>query len=125
MKNNKKIMNILLDLKKDIDLQINLLNDMKLDEIDLIESDTEREIELLKNNNDDNIINDNNIEIKKIHLSKTKDYVKNYNKNRYANQQNKDKIKEYMHKTVICSICNCQMPYYSKAYHIKTKHNIR
>ena len=120
MKNNKKIMNILLDLKKDIDLQINLLNDMKLDEIDLIESDTEREIEIMK----ENIINDDdNIEIKKkIHLSKTKDYVKNYNKNRYANQQHKDKIKEYMHKIVHCPICNMELKYYSKNYHIKTKH---
>ena len=118
MKNNQ-IKNILLQLKKDIDTQLNLLDDMKLDEIDLIESDTEREIEIMK----ENIINDDdNIEIKKMHLSKTKDYVKDYNKNRYLNQ--KDKIKEYMHRSIICSICNCQMPYYSKAYHIKTKHKI-
>ena len=69
MKNNKKVMNILLDLKKDIDLQINLLNDMKLDEIDLIESDTEKEIEIMK----ENIINyDNNIEIKKYTYQKQK-----------------------------------------------------
>ena len=122
MKNHKKIMNILLDLKKDIDTQLNLLNDMKLDEIDLIESDTEREIEIMKENIDNNIINDDKGEIKKIHLSKTKDYVKNYNKNRYANQQHKDKIKEYMHKIVHCPICNMELKYYSKNYHIKTKH---
>jgi hypothetical protein len=122
MKNNQ-IKNILLQLKKDIDTQLNLLDDIQSDDIDLIESDTEREIELLKNNNDDdNIINDNNIEIKKIHLSKTKDYVKDYNKNRYANQENKNKIKEYMHKIVYCPICNMELKYYSKSYHIKTKH---
>ena len=121
MKNNQ-IKNILLQLKKDIDTQINLLNDMKLDEIDLIESDTEKEIEIMKENIDNNIKNDDNIEIKKIHLSKTKDYVKNYNKNRYAKQDQKDKIKEYMHKIVHCPICNMELKYYSKAYHIKTKH---
>ena len=77
----------------------------------------------MKENIDNNIINDDNIEIiKKIHLSKTKDYVKNYNKNRYANQQHKDKIKEYMHKIVHCPICNMELKYYSKNYHIKTKH---
>ena len=62
-------MNILLELKKDIDLQIKLLNDMKLDEIELIESDTEKEIEIMK----ENIINDDdNIEIKKCTYQKQK-----------------------------------------------------
>ena len=120
MKNNH-IKDILLQLKKDIDTQLNLLDDIKSDDIDLIESDTE--IEIMKENIDNNIINDDIIEIKKkIHLSKTKDYVKNYNKNRYANQQHKDKIKEYMHKIVHCPICNMELKYYSKNYHIKTKH---
>ena len=69
MKTNKKIINILLELKKDIDLQINLLNDMKADDLDLIESDTEKEIEIMK----ENIINyDNNIEIKKYTYQKQK-----------------------------------------------------
>ena len=58
----------------------------------------------INNNNDDDI------EIKKIHLSKTKEYVKEYNKKRYAEQKN---------RKVICPYCQLEISYYMKNHHIK------
>ena len=125
---NQEIMKILLELKTQVDLQINLLNDMGPDiedqEDKLIESDTQNiinEIEQIENNLEfDTILeninnNDDDIEIKKIHLSKTKDYVKEYNKKRYAEQKN---------RKVICPYCQLEISYYMKNHHIKQKHKL-
>jgi fructose-specific component phosphotransferase system IIB-like protein len=113
---NQEMMNILLELKTLVDLQTYLLTKIKSDvdepEDNIIESDTEKEIQIMK----DNIINnDDDIEIKKIHLSKTKDYVKEYNKKRYAEQKN---------RKVICPYCQLEISYYMKNHHIKQKHKV-
>jgi hypothetical protein len=118
---NQEMMNILLELKTLVDLQTYLLTKIKSDveepEDNIIESDTENiinEIEfhtILENINN----NDDNIEVKKIHLSKTKDYVKEYNKKRYAEQKN---------RKVICPYCQLEISYYMKNHHIKQKHKV-
>ena len=118
---NQEMMNILLELKTLVDLQTYLLSKIKSDveepEDNIIESDTENiinEIEfhtILENINN----NDDNIEVKKIHLSKTKDYVKEYNKKRYAEQKN---------RKVICPYCQLEISYYMKNHHIKQKHKV-
>ena len=118
---NQEMMTILLELKTLVDLQVYLLTKIKPDieepEDNLIESETQNiinEIEfhtILENINN----NDDNIEVKKIHLSKTKDYVKEYNKKRYAEQKN---------RKVICPYCQLEISYYMKNHHIKQKHKV-
>jgi len=65
---------------------------------------------------------ENNKEEKKIHKSKTVEYVKEYNKKRY--QRDILKVKEMMLKKCMCNICNCELNFYHKQRHKRTKKHV-
>jgi hypothetical protein len=65
---------------------------------------------------------ENNKEEKKIHKSKTVEYVQEYNKKRY--QRDKAKVQQLMLKKCKCNICDTDVNYYHKQRHKRTKKHL-
>lgn len=56
---------------------------------------------------------------KHVRESKLKDYVKNYNKAYY--EKNKEKQTANMRATCKCRVCNCNVVFYKKKLHSRSK----
>lgn len=68
------------------------------------------------------VIEDEHIEEKiekKLHRSKEKEYVAQYNKERYL--KNRDKLLAIMARKCRCRICECDIVYYNKDMHKRSK----